>query len=238
MSWRWRFVSRSILGMVLLCGCNRSIPDRDIEAILGGATAEPGPAKVDAAEFDFGPVLAHHQTLSHQFVLKNPSKRPIRLVGAMAFTPCCSSVEKPPETIPAGGDAKISTRFNPGLQSGRKRVVFEVRTDQPQRARIRLGLIATLFPEWELQPVGDSSPRSPVGQAGRIRYRIVCRRAGREGRDLPDSVECDAPLFATFVSDPVVGTQTRGIVAKTRDVEIGIARATDVAIHRRALRFR
>jgi len=64
--------------------------------------------------FDFGSVLSRGQTLNHEFVLRNPTDRTIKLLKAEALTPCCSAVGPLPPSIPPGGEVKVPTVLSLG----------------------------------------------------------------------------------------------------------------------------
>jgi hypothetical protein len=167
----------------------------DRSAATAPLSPMPGPVE---AEHDFGSVLARGQELRHEFLLRNPTASPIRLLGAEAHTPCCSAIGPLPELLPAGTSVAVPVVFRPGTQTIRKRVTFAVRTDHPDRPVWPLAVAASLTAEVELRPTADSETSLPIGRTGRQRFRVVCRRIGDEGRGGPRAVEADPPLAATL----------------------------------------
>jgi hypothetical protein len=232
---------RCVALLILASGCSTSTPDPDLAAILGNP-ADGGrgqkPESSGDLEFDFGPILARGQTLRHIFTLTNPTERPIRLLKAMVYTPCCSAVEELPRTIPSGGEVKVPVILKPGYQSGRKRVEFAIATDAEDRPVWRLALDARLFSEWEVDPVGESGLKIPVGQAGTRTFRIVCRRKGDEGRRSPESIEAREPLQASFDGPAAEQEQPDGLVEATRDVEVSIPATEETGLRQGEILFR
>jgi hypothetical protein len=149
-------------------------------------------------EHDFGPVLARGQELHHEFLLRNPTDRPIRLLDARANTPCCSAVGQRPEVIPPGGTAALPVVFRPGTQTTRKRVTFAVQTDNPARPWWSLAVSASMTAEIEVRPVAGQDASLPIGAPGHQRFQVICRRVGDEGRDVPEAVEVAPPLVAAL----------------------------------------
>lgn len=92
---------------IAVTGCSGSAPEADVAAILDGLTPSSGGATA-IEDHDFGPVLARGQVLRHHFTFTNTTKRPIRLTGATAMTPCCSHIGPiSEETIAPGGHCPI-----------------------------------------------------------------------------------------------------------------------------------
>ena len=176
--------------------------------------------KVEQSEFDFGPVLARGQVLTHEFALTNESGRAVRLLGSQAMTPCCSAIGPLPEIIPPGAAVKVPVSFKPGHESRRKRVEFAVRTDSPDVPTLVLAVMATATAEIEIRPDKTSNATLPLGRSGHQRLTILCRRIGQEGRGSPDGLDATPPLTAAFVG-PTEGRSVPGHwVESTRDIEV------------------
>ena len=120
--------------MVLLsAGCLSSTPaEEDLTTVGTDPTPALDTAQSSSLEFDFGTILAHGQTLRHEFTLTNPSEKSVRLLALRSYTPCCSAVESLPELILPRGEAKVAVLFKPGHQSGLKAVRFTVETDSSE----------------------------------------------------------------------------------------------------------
>jgi type II secretory pathway pseudopilin PulG len=211
----------------------------------GTITAREYPGEVDrgsdgdsVAEFDFGPVLARGQTLYHNFPLVNPTPNPIRLLKAEALAPCCSAVGPLPGSISPTGQVSLPTMLKLGRQSGRKRVVFAVETDSPRRPVWEFAIVADLLSEVEIQAVDEPISDLPVDQPGRTKLRVTCRRIGKEGRGLPESIEAEAPLSASLIHGPSVETSSGGLVESTQDVEVTIPATMEAGPKRAEVLFR
>jgi hypothetical protein len=220
--------------LMIVSGCSTSNPEPIVSAIL----AEKALSSATHQEFDFGSVLAHGQNLRHDFMLTNPSNDSIRVRGTRAWTPCCSALEDVPPSLPPNGEVKATAVLRVGLQTGRKRVAFEVGTDSRERPVFRLALSAQLFAEWEIQRQEGTLPRLPVGQAGVLRYQMICRRIGDSGRSLPSSVDVDAPHSVAFGGDPTKASLPGGIVETSSGINVKLAGMKDIGLHRERLRFR
>ena len=83
-----------------------------------------------------------------------PNRSGIRLLSAVAFTPCCSAIGPLPEEIPPRGAAKVPVAFRPGDGSGPRRVQFLVAANGSQ-GNYALGLRACL------SGLGDSGSERP-----------------------------------------------------------------------------
>jgi hypothetical protein len=206
---------------LILPGCTSSPPEVDLAAIradIAGPEIDPSPAHTQV--FDFGPILAHGQTLRHEFALANPSEKAIRLLKAMSSTPCCSAVEPLPDSILPHAEARVAVLLKPGYQSGIRVVRFAVRTDSGEQPVRTLILRARLFSEWEIAPAGDPTMSLPVGKGGKQVWHITCRRKGSEGLRPPESVKVAKPLEANFVGPATEQEQPDGVVEATRDIEV------------------
>ena len=200
-----------------------------------------GGVKAHFEEYDLGPVLAHGQTLHHEFTFTNSTKRPVRLTGATATTPCCSQAGPlTKEAIPPGGRCPIpvALKVTPSLQPEKKRVGFLVRTDSDECPNTTYALRVTTYPEWEVRDTPESSRTLPIGRAGRQVIRIISRRLAQEGVVLPTKVEADSPLVVQFLGEPRGQTESEGVTSYVRDVEIALPPSPKAGPHRGALRFR
>jgi hypothetical protein len=214
---------------VALAGCTASQGEApDITALIRGeGSSPPTPGPIEP-EHDFGPVLAEHQALEHEFTLSNPTSRAVRLVSAEARTPCCSSLGPLPESIPPQGRVKVPVRFAVGASTGLKRVEFTIQTDDRARPVWVLAVRASLFADLEIEAEGDRVVRT--GQEARQVLRVVCRRNGRGGRNAPSEIEAIAPLSLGPVGsireapEPLPEEQAWAgpLMKSVRDVEIRI----------------
>lgn len=213
------------LAMILASGCgtSSSVSDEELAALL----APPEPTGSRELVHDFGPILAHGQTLRHEFTLANPTDRPLKIVSAQAQTPCCSAVGPHPEMIPPGGTATLPVLLKPGSQSGRKRFRFIVQTDSTEQPGWVLSLIADLTAELEMSPIEGFDASLPLGQPGHQRFRIVCHRVGDVGLGAPDAVTVGPPLSARFLGPADEAAATEGPVESTRIVEVDLPASTE-----------
>jgi prepilin-type N-terminal cleavage/methylation domain-containing protein len=206
------------------------------------APMEPTPGGAPASApndlHDFGTVFADGQTLRHDFVLENPTDRPIRLVRAMALTPCCSTIGRLPEVIPPKGEVQVSTSFSPGHQSGPKAVMFQIETDQPGRRFVGLALEARLISAWEVQGRDDTTGVVPMGQPARRTFRVIARRKGNLGRDLPGQVLATSPINAAFAGEAVTTIGPDAVIESTRDVVVAMPALREPGVKRGEIRFR
>ncbi len=192
-------------------------------------------------EFDFGPILARGQTLHHEFTFTNSTKRPIRLTGATASTPCCSQIGPlSREAIPPGGRCPIPVvlKVAPSIQTEKKRVGFLVQTDSSECPNMTYALGVVAYPEWEIRASTDSSRTLPIGRAGRQVMRITARRLGGEGDTLPAGVEADSPLVVRFLGEAREQAESEGVTSYVRDVEIVLPSSSNAGSHRGSMRFR
>jgi Protein of unknown function (DUF1573) len=204
-------------------GCaSSSPPEEDLATVGTDTTPALDTAQSGSLVFDFGPILAHGQTLRHEFTLTNPSNKPVRLLASRSYTPCCSAVESLPELIPPRGDAKVAVLFKPGHQSGLKVVRFAVETDSSEQPARMLIVRARLFSEWEMVPTEDLTASLPIGKTGTQTWRVFCRRKGAQGLRLPESVKVAGPLKASFVGPASVQEQPDGFDEATRVVEVAL----------------
>jgi hypothetical protein len=177
---------------------------------------------------DLGTVLAHGQTLRHEFKVHNSSNVPLRILAAEALTPCCSSLESVQEFVPPGGDIQVPVMFRPGLQSGRKQVQFSLRTDAVERAVLVYRLVATLVAEVEVELLEGSDTRLLLGESGKQVFRVTCRRVAGTGRGAVLGVEASGGLAARFVEAGYTRTMDDGTVESTRELEVALPPESEV----------
>ncbi len=156
----------------------------------------------------------------------------------MAFTPCCSTIGPLPEAIPARGEVEVPTSFSPGHQSGAKAVMFQIETDQPGRRFVGLALEARLTSAWEVQSRDDKTGVVPMGQPARRTLRVISRRKGDLGRDLPGQVLAAAPIDAAFVGEAVTTKGPDGVIESTRDFVVAMPASREPGVKRGEVRFR
>jgi hypothetical protein len=170
---------------------------------------------------DLGIVLGRGQTIEHIFRLDNPSDRAVKILGAEARTPCCSAVGSVPPVIPARGSAELNVRFTPGGQTGPRQVEFLVATDDPAAPVLTCVLRVRLYPEVEFRALPGSDTFLRLGQPGRQRLRVVCRRAGDAGRDSPTSLSAPGVGCAAFDGPPrTLPMGDDGLTTTERDLTI------------------
>ncbi len=222
----------------LASGCSTH-PDHepDLTAILGHLSSEDGPPESGVQEHDFGTILASDQTLHHDFIIKNPSDRPIRLLRGMALTPCCSSIGPLPEPVPPHGQSKIPVTLKAGHRSEAKAARFLVEVDDPKEPVRVFALRARNVSAFEVGQSGGSSTTLPLGQAGKQVLRVTTRRKGTEGRNPPERVTVASPLVAVF--DGYISTKIRDndLVESTRLAVVTIPAGQPPGLHRDEIRF-
>lgn len=227
---------------ILLPGCapRQEESSPEIAAALASLQEDrPHATTAGVVEHDFGAILAHGQTLKHEFPLTNHTGRAIRLLKAEAMTPCCSAIGPWPDLIPPGGQARLPVTFRVGFQSGRKRVTFLVQTDQSDRPLWRFALVAFLTAEVEatLQPGSDTTVK--VGQSGRQAFSILCRQIGEKGRGAPASVHVTAPLSAALLGPAHRnGNAPEGVIETTQAIEVILPASNEEGIRRGELEIR
>lgn len=182
-------------------------------------------------------MLARGLSLAHAFEIRNPSSGVLRLHGATALTPCCSSVGPFPPEVAPGGSVSIPVELKPGLSTGVKRVEFVVRTSSRDRPVERFALSANLFAEWEVIPEYDGLLKVGMEESARRKLTVVGRCHGAEGLSAIDSIESHSPLAARLVGQPSVSTLPGGITETRRDVEFSIPSSSEAGLKREPLRF-
>ena len=174
--------------------------------------------------FNFGSILSGEQLLRHEFELKNSSDRSIAISDAFAFTPCCSRIGPLPRSIPAGGVVRVPITMKTGRQSGFKLVKFAINMDSESQPTVLVAASAKLTPDWEFEPAGTHGTSIPVGDSGRLNFRILCRRKANssEGRLIPLTVSSRDPYSSAF-SGPVEDREApEGLIESTRGVWLSV----------------
>lgn len=224
--------------LIIVAGCSPTEPEPDLTAILGDGAVEARPADQEALEFDLGSVLARDQTIRHEFALTNHSERPIRLGKVTVKVPCCSSVGRMPDSIPARGEAVVPVLLKAGHISERKRIGFEIDTDSASQPGRTLWLTARFVPAWEVEPVGEVGPAPRLGQAGLRRFRVLCRRKAGEGLRGPSAIASSGPIRveASGAGSEVEGSD--GLIEESREVAVTLAAQAGVGAYHGALLLR
>lgn len=189
-------------------------------------------------EHDFGPILAGDKILRHEFILKNPTDRAIRLLGAEARTPCCSSIGPLPKEIPSGGAVKVPVAYKTGYVTGPRRVEFVIATDFSPNRIWPLAVRAQFFAEYEVEREGDFV--LIAGKEGHQVLHVICRRRGKDGRGAPVGLDVHLPLEAAL-SGPVIEHEEDGIeglIRSARDVSVRLPALTQPGPHRSDLLLR
>jgi hypothetical protein len=218
---------RGVAWLMLSAGCAPTSPgvDPEVAALVRALQAperDPDAATAFESVHDLGPVLARGQTIRHDFTLRNPSDRPLRIVGAEALVPCCSAVGPLPESVPPHGEIAVPVVFKPGFQSGRKQVGFVVKTDDTLRPVRPFTFLAFLIPETEVHVLDGSDRAVSVGSAGQQTLRIVCRRIGKQGRGIPITVRASTPVQVKFAGTEIERALPDGTIELTRTLTVDL----------------
>jgi hypothetical protein len=153
-------------------------------------------------EHDLGVIFAEGQGLRHDFAIKNPTDRVIRLISGKASTPCCSSIGPLPDSIPPQGEARIPVVFKAGNESGLKRLKFSVVTDDPQRQDYVFMLRGWLISAWEIERLEGSTTILHPGRSGKQILQLIARQKGGKGRNLPQFITVTSALRADYDGEP------------------------------------
>ncbi len=208
----------------MIAGCSRPATDR-IDVSPGVELAAPEKVAGDSIQhFDFGLVLGHDQTITHDFLLENASSSPLKLTKVAARIPCCSSIGPLPDVVPAGASIRVPVRFNAGRQTGPRRFAFAVETASADRPVFLYTLSANLFSDFEASEIDSEGTSSVVvvNRSGRRRLRITSRRLGQLGRSGPRAVLAASPLSARFAGPETSRSLPEGLVETIRDIEVEI----------------
>ncbi len=203
------------------CTSSEQEPDsktRALLATLGPKETRSSPRALET--HDFGTVLAQGQNLTHSFILKNPSASPRRILGAMALTPCCSSIGPLPQSIPPGGQVSVPTILKASPQSGYKRVEFVVGIDEPGLESHRFSLSADFLSAFEIEPLNPDHRPLRIGQEGSRRFLIISRRNREAGLGTPSAVEASPPLSVLFKTPPTETDLGDGFLETRTEVEV------------------
>jgi hypothetical protein len=209
--------------LILLDGCAPTSEKDPIELreLLESIQAEADAALAGELVHDLGPVLSGDQVV-HEFRLRNPTKRPLRVLAVEARTPCCSRVEKLPESVASGGEAGIEVVFRPGSQVGRRSVEFVITTDNAARQKLTYVLVAQVVPEVEVKVLDGTDCDVILGQSGRQMLRVTCIRTSERGRGLPESVFAAEPLSARLVGETAEEEFRPGWIRASRNIALQI----------------
>jgi hypothetical protein len=211
-----------IMIMMLLAGCAKSSApvDSEAEAVVRSIHRKNIESTTTEVVHDLGPILAYGQTLRYEFTLRNPANKPLRILGTLARTPCCSAVEGLPVSVPPLSTARVPVVFKPGFQKGRRRIQFELTTDDNAEPVRTFSLVSTLMSEMEIEMLDGSETNVHVGDAGKQFLRVTCRRMGEEGRNAPESIVGLGSLLARFRGEAVSVERPGGLVETSRDIEL------------------
>jgi hypothetical protein len=221
----------------LVSGCSATSSGELSLSPIVAESARKADSSTSSQAHDFGTVISEDQTLRHEFTIRNPSDRAIRLIRGRALTPCCSSIGPLPESIPPNGDAKILAVLRPGYQSGPKGVAFLIETESANQRQIGLALHAQLVSAWEAERLEGSATVVPVGQPGMLTFRVIARRKGSSGRGLPEKISASAPIEAIFAGPCTSRTGPDRSIEATRDVVVSLPATDQPGIKRGELAF-
>src|SRR5690242_8791250 len=91
--------------VALLAGCADPGDHRSIWAPTAAHPRRDATRDATYLVHDFGVTLSRGQSLHYQFELKNPTRRPIRILNCEALSPCCSSIDPPSRPVISPGEA-------------------------------------------------------------------------------------------------------------------------------------
>ena len=222
----------ALLAGLFLTGCLAS-PPPPVSPNGDGARDESAGVQAD----DLGIVLTRGQTIRHEFVLRNPTAKPVRVLGAQALMPCCSRIVTVPATIPARGEARLAVDFQPEFQSGRKQVGFRVGTDREDEPVLGFVLRAALVPEVQVRTVEGGGLSLLMGKSGKQVLRVVARRYKEEGLSARETIADAGTVKATFVGGPTEMVRPDGVVESWRDVAVEILPDREAGSRTEALVF-
>jgi hypothetical protein len=233
-----RYVGYGIALLSAALGCSGPVPERYSSVAISDSQSQK--ARGGGENFDFGNVLADGRFVRHDFTLKNETKTPLHVTSAVALTPCCSSVGPiSEEALPAGGTLRIPTALRAAADHVEyKNVGFVVRTDSPGLPELTFSIRAGLYPGFTIDRPDDESSTVLAGMPQERRWRLISRRVGNEGGDLPIAVEAESPLAATFSGVPSTQNGPAGVITTSRDVAIRIPPSTNQGDQSRFLRLR
>ena len=172
-----------------------------------------------ARSHDVGPILATEKEICYTFQVDNPSNQTLRISKVVALEPCCSAADALPPTIPPRGAVPLAVITKPGMQSGRKRVAFEVTTDSVDEPIRVYQLTADPRAEVETTLVDGSTTRLEVGKTGRQIFKVVCNRIGDLGRGAPEAVATDTSIPVRRLGSAVEWPSSNGFVETTIEIE-------------------
>ena len=159
---------------------------------------KPNRTNSSLLKHSFGTILAHDNELSHNFSIRNVSKRAIHVQKAVAMTPCCSSINVTPLTIQPGEHAEVGVVIKPGHQSGAKKLDFFVETDDESRPLTNMEVSVNLIAGWEFNLINRSPAKCEPGMPIRCTYEIICRASVPDTALLPDSASVSKEWVVIF----------------------------------------
>jgi hypothetical protein len=218
------------LTLAVIAGCAASTARQENDgrsaAIVAGSSSTG--ESLRGGIHDFGTVLAHGQTLHHEFTLKNDSDRPLKILEMRPFMPCCSGMDTQADRVSPGATIRLPVFFKPGTQGGRRLVRFLLRTDSSDRPDRTFALLASVVPEVEIAVLDRSLTTLLLGQSGKLKLRVTCRQSGEYGRAAPVRVR-DSDTLHPHILDSGQDLSRNGILMETkRTIEVEIASSSSV----------
>lgn len=208
-----------------LAGCHR-------EPTAGPMPTHRLVTSSDARLHDFGVILGNRGTLSHRFQVENGGDHDLRLTGALAMSPCCSSIGPLPQgPIRPGAVASVPVTFRTGGESGNRRLEFFIQTDSPNTPTIPLILTAACFDDWDITPVEGGRFTLKPGQAGRRTYEVISRRRDVEGT-LPRLVNFDPAIRPVLDQGGLEKITAQGFVEVARRLVVYLPAMTGPGLKR------
>lgn len=226
------------LALSLLAGCSENLtestpePQKKTTQNQHSDHSDSALKIQDGPTFDFGPVVARDQTLTHDFKIENPTDNPIYVTSAISWMPCCSKILPVAGPIPAKGTGKLTVEFKPGFQTGKRRLTFEVHTNEPDSPGLGFAISAELTSAMDLRRLDGSDSTLSINRPGRQSFEVICRKVGNEGRGPLTSIEATPPLRAEFDGPAVESTSASSIVTSTRKVTIDLPASATVGQQR------
>jgi hypothetical protein len=226
------------MALMLLAGCGPTMDstDADIEALVQ-SLGSPAAQTTDSDVHDLGVVLARGQTITHEFTLRNHSDKPLRLLGAQALFPCCSSVGELPDAVPPLSAIKVPVTFRPGFQDGRKQISFTVTTAPSATATVQYALVAELLSEFQVTTLEGSNVELLVGRDGVQRLRVTRRTVTDNGIDGPPTVTANGGVSAEFVPGSTTTEAGRGVLTVSRELLIALPTSDSPGAKRASIRL-
>ncbi len=232
-------ITRLALATFVLAGCVPTAErvDPEVEALVRSLQSDQSVGTNDSTH-DLGTVLARGQAIRHEFTLRNPSDIPIRILGAQALTPCCSSVDKLPEIVEPKHQISVPVTFNPGPRIGQQRLEFLIKTDHEANAINTYHLTANLIPEIEIRTLRNSEVSVSVGRGATQRFEIITRRNGEQRKSAPVTATASSPLVATLEAERSDIVRPDGPFESRRELLVEIPPSGKQGLYRGAIALR